>query len=533
MPIKGTVNAKPGWGLRQGPRECSPGERLPESPPCPRRSWRRNLQLEVLYLRVRETGPASGGDAVEGSLEEADLQPVQHGIEDHHPLMRRSHVADPTQGYQRGLLPAPAGQFAAPALMQAGDVVYIFVVFLFITIYNKLQFMDSYSFRRDLESRLRFISGLPVLVLIGARRTGKTTLLRIWYSRIEERKAWLDGDNPAHLLAWERLLAGQDPESWLASLLGTDAYGNGYLVLDEAQGFAAVSQLVKVLVDALPGLRVAMSGSSALKLKDFTSESMAGRKQLLELYPLTLKERLTPVPPALKASSAPGVLQEMLVWGGFPGVLALPEGWQRVGYLTEVLDSTLYRDLLHETRSRDVTSLKRLLVYLARSIGGKLNTSNLAATLELSRVTTHRYLNLLVEASVLLLLPGVDARGIVPKAQPKPYFTDNGLLSMLMADDRPFLARRTEDQGNLLENFVVGEFHKRLHYGEDRLTQLGYLWDKRGELDLVAHRQGAIQAAWEVKLSETQGGSKATRDAIKDIPLTVLNLNGAARLLLD
>ncbi|MBT9585359.1 ATP-binding protein [bacterium] len=392
--------------------------------------------------------------------------------------------------------------------------------------------MDYLVFERELGSRLQFVPGLPILVLVGARRTGKTTLIRNWYARAEGHKAWLDGDNPADLLAWERFLGGQDPASWLGSLLGLDAKGCGILVLDEAQGFSQVSRLVKVLVDALPGLRVVMSGSSALKLKDFSAESMAGRKQLLELYPLSLKERLSPLTPSLRASSAPGMLQEMLVWGGFPGAMALPPDWSRVSYLTEVLDSTLYRDLLSETRSRDVAVLKRLLVYLARSVGSKLNTANLSASLELNRATVSRYLHLLSEASVLLLLPGITGQGILPKAQPKPYFLDNGLLSMLLADDRSFLMRRPEEQGLLLENFFVAELHKSYHYQGDHLTQLGYLWDKRAEIDLVAYSRGAIQAAWEVKLSQTQGGSRHSRELLGSAPFRLVNLQNMPEFLL-
>jgi len=391
--------------------------------------------------------------------------------------------------------------------------------------------LNTSKYARALRGRLTFIDGLPILVVVGARRTGKTTLLRSWYATLEGPKAWLDGDNPAHLLLWERLKGGQEGGSWLHSLLGVDpSVSSGHLFLDEAQGLPEVSRLVKVLSDAHPRLRVVLSGSSALKLKDFTAESMAGRKQLLELYPLTLREYLSSVPLIQRASSAVGLLKEMLVWGGFPGVLSLPVGWQRTGYLTEVLDSTLYRDLLSETRARDVGTLKRLLVYLARSVGGKLNTSNLAATLEVSRITTTRYLDLLCEASVITLLPGIDLRGIVPKAQAKVYFLDNGLLSMLMADDRPFELRRTEDQGALLENWVVAELLKTHHYSQESLVQLGYLWDKRGEIDLVALRGGAIESAWEVKLSETQGGSRATRDALGDTPLQIVNLLEAARL---
>lgn len=384
--------------------------------------------------------------------------------------------------------------------------------------------MEQYWFKRDLEKRLRFIPGLPVLVVVGARRVGKTSLLRRYYSTLNSPKAWLDGDNPAHAQLWERLRQGQDGRSWLTSLLGNFNQEEVHLFLDEAQMFPDSSLLVKSLVDALPNLRVVMSGSSALKLRALNSESLAGRKQLLELYTLSLSERLSDsrLPSLGKELSVPAILQDMLVWGGFPGVTQLAESWQRTSYLTDVLDSLIYRDLLSEVRSKDVSLLKRLLIALARSIGGRVNTTKLAGLLELSRPTVVRYLDLLQEASILKLLPGIDKRGIVPKAQPKLYFLDNGFLSLLLADERLFEVRKSEDQAALLENFVVSELVKHYAYQGD-ISQLGYLWLENSEVDIVAYKDGGIQRAWEVKFSKEQGGSSEARDALS-VPVTVVNM---------
>ena len=399
--------------------------------------------------------------------------------------------------------------------------------------------MDITHFKRDIEPRLTFIPGLPVLVIIGARRVGKTTLLQHWYAQLEQTpRAWLDGDNPAHLLIWERFRTGQDAGSWLANLTGSDPKKEIMLFLDEAQMFPDSSKLVKSLVDTVPALRVVMSGSSALKLKDLSSESLAGRKQLLELYPLNLHERL--LDPRLiakgdqmRAFSVPGILGEMLVWGGFPALTNLKENWQKTSYLVDVVDSVLYRDLMSEVRQKDISLFKRLLVALARAIGSKVNVSNLCKALELSRPTVTRYLDLLEQASVIALLPGIDGQGVVPKAQPKVYFLDNGILSMLLADDRVFEVRKPEDQAMLLENFVVGELIKRYSYAGDALTQLGYLWHPKGEIDIVAFRNGAIQQAWEVKLTDNQGGSRATRDALEGAPLDVVNLGSISGFFMD
>jgi uncharacterized protein len=399
--------------------------------------------------------------------------------------------------------------------------------------------MDFLHFKRDIEPRLKFIPGLPVLVLVGARRVGKTTLLRTWYSKLEQTpRAWLDGDNPAHLMIWERLRTGQDAESWLSTLTGSSPQNEIVLFLDEAQMFPDSSRLVKSMVDGLPALRVVMSGSSALKLKDLSSESLAGRKQLLELYPLNLRERLqdprlTVRTDHVRAFSATGTLGDMLVWGGFPALTNLKDSQDKTSYLVEVVDSVLYRDLMGEVRQKDITLFKRLLVALARAVGSKVNTSKLGTVLELSRPTITRYLDLLQEASVIALLPGIDGQGIVPKAQAKVYFLDNGILSMLLADDRVLEVRKPEDQSMLLENFVVGELIKRYAYSGDKLTQLGYLWHPKGEIDVVAFRNGGIQHAWEVKLTDSQGGSRMTREALGGAPLNVVNLGNISEFFMN
>jgi uncharacterized protein len=387
------------------------------------------------------------------------------------------------------------------------------------------------SYLRNLRSRLQFVPGLPILIVIGARRVGKTTLLREWYSELERPKAWLDGDNPAHFQLWQRLASGQTANEWLTNLTG-EATGERYLFIDEAQMLPDSSTLIKHLSDSIPEARVVMSGSSALKLKDLSAESMAGRKQMLELYPLNLIERLSLTKPAQLEFNAPSVLREMLIWGGFPGVLKLPEGWQRQTYLADVIDSVLYRDLLGLVRSKDTNVFRMLLVLLARNVGTRLSTRTLAQNLEISRVTVNRYLDLLVEASVIRLLPGITASGVVPKVQPKVFFVDNGILSLLLADDRVLEVRKPEDQGLLLENFFVSEMVKYLAYKGDSLTQLGYLWHDKGEIDLVEYRNG-IQRAWEVKLGRKQGGGVKTRNALAGASFTLVNLENIVAVLQD
>jgi predicted AAA+ superfamily ATPase len=100
------------------------------------------------------------------------------------------------------------------------------------------------------------------------------------------------------------------------------------------------------------------------------------------------------------------------------------------------------------------------------------------------------------------------------------HILDKGILSMLPANDRPFEVRKPEDQAMLLENFVVSELIRRYSYADDRLTELGHLWQPKGEIDIVTFRNGGIQHAWVVTdgpvtrgqvKPESQGGESHVR----------------------
>ncbi|MCK6531069.1 ATP-binding protein [Myxococcota bacterium] len=388
-------------------------------------------------------------------------------------------------------------------------------------------------FIRHLEAVFGFLPGRPVLVLTGARRVGKTTFLKRWSSLRPEGVRWVDGDDPAERVRWQRLLAGQGPEEWLEVLLGRSPTSErpALLVIDEAQALRDVSVVVKHLTDRVPGLRVVLSGSSALVLKALAAESLAGRKLLWEMHPLSFTERIDPtrvtgVEEEDRQRLTPHLL-EMLAWGGFPELPSLPSDEQRARALREVVDSVLRRDLVDFLRDRDAGVLESILVDIARGVGGRLNTSNLASRAGISRPTVVRYLNLLVEAGLVFLLPGMKASGVVPKAQPKAYLMDSGILSVLLHDSRPFELRRPEDQGALLENFLLTELVKLQGIRGD-LGQLGYLWDEGAEVDFVVQRDGALVEAIEVKRGHGRTVRRRGREALAGLVPRVFRLENAA-----
>jgi uncharacterized protein len=403
-------------------------------------------------------------------------------------------------------------------------------------IFTKNAIIVKIMYQRVLLSSLEFLAKRPVIVLTGARRVGKTTLLREWVKERKEQVYWLNGDNPAEAVRWQRLLSGQTPEDWLRLLLGDlpSSQKPYLLVIDEAQLLEDVSKIIKYLTDQLGGLRVVLSGSAALRLKDLAAESLAGRKVQTELYPLSFGERVSTITVPEDATEQKRLLQpfllEQLVWGGYPELPGLTNDQERSRALREIVDAVLYRDLYNFLRDRDAKVLSRLLVELARMAGGKLNLSKLSATMELSRPTLTRYLTLLQESGIVYLLPGVKRTGIIAKAQPKVYLLDNGLLSMLLNDERLFELHTPEDQGKLLENFLVTELLKQQSYTQSPKL-LGYLWSAAGEIDVVLQKDGAIKEAWEVKRSAQKANAKVLGEV--DCEPVIFTLENAVTELLE
>jgi uncharacterized protein len=254
-----------------------------------------------------------------------------------------------------------------------------------------------------------------------------------------------------------RLLSARDA-------LQLDGLVSGYelLFLDEAQRVHEVGLALKLIHDRHPGLRLLVSGSSALDLASTTREALTGRTWSFQLHPFSIKECLG----LRNASEQDRRLDQDLVYGFYPEVQAFQGDVDRAAFLRELHAAYLFKDLLELGGLRHPRKMVDLVRLLAYQVGSEVSFAELGSTLGLSKDTVSSYVDLLEKAFLVFRLPGFsrNLRNEVTR-NTKIYFRDMGVRNVAIGDFRPFSVR--QDQGALWENLLVAERLKRLSPGVD------------------------------------------------------------------
>jgi len=368
---------------------------------------------------------------------------------------------------------------------------------------------------RLVHPRLDALMGiLPVVVVTGARQTGKSTLVR---------RAEVSGGTP-YLTLDDLVLrdeARRDPELFL---------DRGHrLVIDEVQRAPDVLLAVKRRVDEQrePG-RYVLTGSANLLLQRDVSESLAGRAGYFALAPLTRREQLgmgaagvwaelLATPPAawpdlLRAQSAPpwpAVAQR----GGYPvpaHELENPE--QRGDWFAAYATTYLERDLRQLSAVERLADMRRLMAAICLRVGGLLNQAELSRDLSLPSSTVQRFLNLLEISYQLVRVPGYSVnrtRRLIKS--PKIYWSDTGLALHLSAETSP--------RGAHLENLVLSDLTAWAGAAPGRPNVLHWRTAGGAEVDFVIEMPDRLLPI-EVKASRrvTYADARHLRTFLADYP---------------
>jgi len=178
---------------------------------------------------------------------------------------------------------------------------------------------------------IKYIDSPEAIVITGMRRVGKTSLIRFIYDKIDsDNKIFLDLENPLNQKYFEE----ENYETIKSTLefLGLDFTKKSYLFLDEIQLLKKIPSVVKYLIDHYQ-IKCFLTGSAVYYLKNFFTESLAGRKYIFELFPLNFKEFLLfkgssiKLPDNLKTlkksvfDTISNLYEEYLLFGGFPEVV--------------------------------------------------------------------------------------------------------------------------------------------------------------------------------------------------------------------
>jgi len=335
----------------------------------------------------------------------------------------------------------------------------------------------------DKKVGIHFERGNQILVLLGARQVGKTTLIK----RVFPEAVYLTVDNEV-----TRQNLNKYDISVYSQILGKSKL----LIVDEAQRLDDPGRMAKIIHDQLPEIRLVVTGSSSFRLKNKTSESLAGRKIEYHLFPLTISEYLFQKnyidslddTRSIYNFDFDSVIEHLMVYGLYPAILN--SGQDRV-YLENLIDSVIFKDLIDLSLIENQSAAINILKLLAFQVGQLVNYSDLANRSGVDIKTVRRYLKLFEESYIIFsLLPyRTNKRDEIGKS-PKIYFFDNGVRNALIRDFRPIEDRA--DIGQLMENLVISELYKQNEYGGHGYL-LNYWRTKQGsEIDLVFSRPGKL-----------------------------------------
>jgi uncharacterized protein len=318
-----------------------------------------------------------------------------------------------------------------------------------------------------------------VLIIQGPRQTGKTTLaLEIVKGLKTKGEARIfNCDDPDH----RELLENKGLDS-LRNTIG-DAK---VVFIDEGQKLTTIGQTLKLLADHYKkSLQVVVTGSSTMNLLDKTQESLAGRKKVYTLYPVSLEEV------AKGQNVERKELESFLIFGNYPHVVTTRKRLDKIDVLKELKTSYLYRDVFDFEGMKNANVFMNLVKALAHQIGNEVSYTELANLLRINRATVERYIHVLEQSFIVFRLPVYtrNKRRELSKLR-KIYFYDVGIRNAVINNFSPLNQR--DDLGALWENFIIVERMKYREYHRIEANQYFWRTYDGSEVDLVEEREGRL-----------------------------------------
>lgn len=371
-----------------------------------------------------------------------------------------------------------------------------------------------FYYRHIYELLLQHCDKKQFTIITGARQTGKTTLLKELekYLRVKGKEVYyLTFENRTVLAE-----VNQHPDNLFRFI--PDESGTGakiYICIDEIQYTSDPSNFLKYLYDSYnEKIKIIATGSSAYYIDEKFTDSLAGRKDIFNLYTLNFEEylifnnreslvpelkriRLNPESLSVNMPELNKLFDEYLVYGGYPGVVLEDKPEHKIGRLEEMRDSFLKRDML-ESSVRDETCFFKLFALLGEQLGGLMNVNELARTLNIRNEIVKEYITILQKCfHIELIRPYHSNLRKELIKMPKVYFNDIGMRNILLEDFSPLIRR--SDKGALLENYAFlrlrDKFGGKLNFWRTADMK---------EIDFIVTRGGRPMQAYELKFNSSK-----------------------------
>lgn len=369
--------------------------------------------------------------------------------------------------------------------------------------------------RKIIDNLIAQLKKRNIVILIGARQVGKTSILKLVQNLLKETHNhknifYFDLEKP-------ELIDVFKTESSLKQyivLQGADFEKEIFLLIDEFQYMPEPTKLLKILHDSYENIQIIASGSSSLEIRKKVQEPLTGRKRVLYIYPLDFEEFLIfknshllkvykelPIVKEEKYffSSLSLLFEEFILFGGYPKVVLTNEQEEKEFELLEIYKSYINKDIKHFALDEDIPYFNHLVRILSSQTGNLCNMNELSNTLRVSRRKIEKYLFLLEQTFVIHLLKPFfkNARKEITKMK-KIFMLDTGIINSISNNFASISSRI--DIGALIETFVFTELNKIGKY-EDNIffwrtinqTEIDFIIQKGGELFPIEVKYGQTQ----------------------------------------
>ena len=344
------------------------------------------------------------------------------------------------------------------------------------------------------------LADTPVVMLIGPRQCGKTTLVRQFAAK-EREYVTLDDDTALEA-------ARSDPSGFVR--------GFDLVSIDEVQRVPELLRAIKRSVDSdRRSGRFLLTGSANILALPQVSESLAGRMEIVELMPLSRAEIAGKKPAFLataftgklvKPGPAPigGELVHTVLVGGYPEMLRRENAQRRQAWARDYIKAIVQRDVRDIAEIDKLDRLPALLQVLAHHSGQLTNFTLIGGQLGIDDKTTRKYIGILEQLFLVRRIsPWLRNRLSRLVKTPKLHFLDSGLLAAMLGLTPEKIAKDRSRFGALLETFVFSEILKQAEWSDDSYTLHHYRDKDQDEVDIVVEDEHGAMVGIEVKASAT------------------------------
>ena len=344
------------------------------------------------------------------------------------------------------------------------------------------------------------LSDTPVVLIVGPRRAGKTTLAR---KMGDAGRVYVTLDDQTVLDA-----ARSDPTGFIRGL--------DRATIDEIQRVPDLLLAIKRTVDEdfRPG-RFLLTGSANVMTLPRVADSLAGRIETIRMLPLAraeiagtepiFLERLFEGNLQIKRRAVIGdELVRLALLGGYPEAIARDTERRRQSWARSYLTSVLSRDLRDVGEIEKLTELPKFVRLLAEHSGRLANYSQFGSSIGVSHKTGQRYVALLEQVFLVSTLQPWYTNTLKRIAKtPKLHFLDSGLLAAVRGLSFDRVKANRGEFGALLESFVFSEVLKLMTASDLQLAAYHFRDQQMHEVDIVLERDDGMIVGVEVKASAT------------------------------